>query len=152
MFSYKGYVFKYNNEYVKMYSDTELPIHYTLTECGKFYRLIKYIVGNNQLLGYRSDRVKPLTATKIGEIFGCGKRQAKKLIEKMKKDKIIKEVDINGTRWYAVNPLYALKGKYLSLTTFIIFQDELIPILPFSVTNRFMGEARDTTDKIEIKE
>lgn len=70
----------------------------------------------------------------------------------MKEIKVIKEVSINDTKWYAVNPLYALKSKYLSLTTFIIFQDELISVLPKWVIDSFMREAQEITDKVEVKE
>ena len=69
----------------------------------------------------------------------------------MKDDRIIKEVSINDTKWYAINPMYALKSKYLSITTFIIFQDELVGTLPISIINKFMSEVRSITDKIEIK-
>lgn len=152
MFSSKGYVYRCNSNYIKLFFDKGLPEHYTLTECGKFYRLIKYIVGDNQLLGYREDKIYPLTIEKMTEMFGCTDRQVRRFIKKMKDDRIIKEVSINDTKWYAINPMYALKSKYLSLTTFIIFQDELIGTIPFNITSKFLSEVREITDKIEIKE
>lgn len=152
MFSSRGYVYRYNSSYVKMFFDKGLPEDYTLTECGKFYRLIKYLVGDNQLLGYRTDRICPLTVEKMAEMFNCSQRQVYKFLKKMKNDGIIKEVSINDTKWYAINPMYVLKSKYLSLTAFIIFQEELIGTLPFNITNKFLSEAREMTDKIEIKE
>ena len=152
VFSSKGYVYRYNSDYVKLFFNKGLPDDYSLIECGKFYRLLKYIVGENQLLGYRKDKIYPLTVEKMTEIFGCSDRHTRRFIKKMKDDKIIKEVSINDTKWYAVNPMYALKSKYLSLTTFIIFQDELIGTIPFSIMSRFLSEAREITDKIEIKE
>ena len=78
-----------------------MPEECTLTECGKFYRIIRYIIGDNQLLGYRSGRIKPLTIEKMSEMFKCSDRQTRKFIKKMKGINAIKEVSINDTRWYA---------------------------------------------------
>ena len=152
LFSKRGYIMKYNNDYIKFFLDKGLPAECSLVDCGKFYKIIQYIIGENQLLGYRSDKIKPLTTKKMSEIFGCQERNTQMFIKKMKKYKVIKEVSINDVKWYAVNPLYALKSKYLTITTFIIFQDELMSVLPKWVINNFMNEAREIADKIEIKE
>lgn len=152
LFSKKGYILDCNKDYIKLFFDKGLPENCTLTDCGKFYKIIRYIVGENQLLGYRSGKIKPLSIEKMSELFGCTERQTRKFIKKMKDIKVIKEVSINDTKWYAVNPLYALKSKYLSLTTFIIFQDELVSILPIWVIDSFMKEAQEITDKVEVKE
>lgn len=152
IFSKRGYIFKYNNGYIKLFLDKGLPDECSLVDCGRFYRLTRYIVGENQLLGYRSDKLKPLTIEKMSEIFNCGERQVRRFIKQMKECGVIKEVTINETKWYAVNPLYALKSKYLSLTTFIIFQNELIPVLPSWVVNNFTYEAQELTDIVKIKE
>lgn len=149
LYSKRGYVLKYNNDYIKLFLDNGLPKECSLIDCGKFYRLIRYIIGENQLLGYRSSKIKPLTVEKMSEMFKCSDRQTRRFLKQMKDLKVIKEVCINDVKWYAVNPLYALKSKYLSPTTFIIFQDELVPVLPNWVLNNFMSEA--ITDKVEIK-
>lgn len=151
LYSEKGYILKYNNDYIKLFFDKGLPEECTLTECGKFYKIIYYIVGENQLLGYKSDKIKPLTIEKMSEMFKCSERQTRRFINKMKDLKVIKEVNINDTKWYAVNPLYAFRNKYLSKTTFMIFQEELIPVLPYWVINRFMADLRELDDKIEVK-
>ena len=151
LYSKRGYVLKYNNDYIKLFLDKGLPDECSLVDCGKFYKLIRYIVGENQLLGYRSGNINPLTINKMSELFNCSERQTRRFLKQMKDYKVIKEVCINDVKWYAVNPLYALKSKYLSLTTFIIFQEELIPILPNWVIQNFMQEAQEILDKVEIK-
>lgn len=151
LYSKKGYVMKYNNDYIKLFLDNGLPEECSLLDCGKFYRLIKYIIGENQLLGYRSGTIRPFTVEKMSEIFKCSDRQTRRFLKQMKDLRVIKEVCINDIKWYAVNPLYALKSKYLSLTTFIIFQEELMPVLPNWVVNNFMAESKETVDKVEIK-
>lgn len=152
LFSKRGYVMKYNNDYIKLFLDRGLPDECSLIDCGKFYKIIRYIVGENQLLGYRSDKLRPLTVEKMSELFKCSDRQTRRFLKQMKDCKIIKEVSINDTKWYAVNPLYALKSKYLSLTAFIIFQEELLPVLPRWAIDNFMREAREIEYKVEIKE
>ncbi len=137
--------------YIKLFLDNGLPEECSLLDCGKFYRLIKYIIGKNQLLGYRSGTIRPFTVEKMSEIFKCSDRQTRRFLKQMKDLRVIKEVCINDIKWYAVNPLYALKSKYLSLTTFIIFQEELMPVLPNWVVNNFMAESKETVDKVEIK-
>lgn len=122
-----------------------------MIDYGRFHKLVRYIVGENQLLGYRSDRIKPLTIEKMSKLFDCGERNTRRFIKQMKELKIIKEVYINDVKWYAINPLYALKSKYLSLTTFIIFQDELSLVLPMWVINNFLGEVPTLMDKVEVK-
>jgi hypothetical protein len=151
LYSKRGYVLKYNNDYIKLFLDKGLPDECSLVDCGKFYKLIRYIVGENQLLGYRSGNINPLTINKMSELFSCSERQTRRFLKQMKDYKVIKEVCINDVKWYAVNPLYALKSKYLSLTTFIIFQEELMPILPNWVIQNFMQEAQEILDKVEIK-
>ena len=152
LYSRKGYVMNYNNDYIKMFKRKDLPAECTIMDCGKFYKLTKYLVGNNQLLGYSSDKLKPLTVEKIAQILECGERQARKFLKKMKDLKIMKEVLIDGVSWYAINPIYALKGKYLSLRAYVIFQHELSPVLPEWVVRCFLSEKSQMTDKIEIKE
>ena len=88
----------------------------------------------------------------MAEIFNAGERQTKELIKKMKDYKILKEVSIDGVIWYAFNPIYGLKGKRITYTIFIIFQQELIPILPYNIINSFMGRLQEIGTNIKIIE
>lgn len=129
-----------------------MPKEFTLLDKGKFYELTFYLVRENQLLGYRTNKIRPLTIEKMSQIFESSDRQTRRFIKKMKEYKIMKEVVINDTKWYAINPMYALKSKYLSLTTFIIFQDELIPNLPPWVVKEFLDDVKEIDIKVEVKE
>lgn len=129
-----------------------LPEEFTWTERGRIHELKHYIIEENQLLGYRSKGFKPLDAEKMAKIFNAGERQTKDLIKKMKDYKIIKEVSIDGEIWYAFNPIYALKGKRISFTIFIIFQKELMQILPPHIISNFLGQLEDVRSNIKIIE
>ena len=151
LFSKKGLIFEYNKDRLWLPFDRQLPECCTINDCGKFYKILHFVMGDNQLLGYRSNKIKPLTVEKMSEIFGCSDRQTRKFVKKMKDLTVLKEVNINDTKWYAVNPLYALRTKYLSTTTFIIFQDELLSVLPNWAIQKFFMEVPEITDKIVIK-
>lgn len=151
LYSKKGYIYQYNSDYIKMFLNRSLPRDFSLLDCGRFYVLTQYLVKENQLLGYKTDKIRPLTIEKMCELLGQKERQTRAAIKRFKEKKIIKEVIINDTKWYAINPMYALKSKYLSTTTFLIFQDELIPNLPRWVVNRFMADVKEIDDKVEVK-
>lgn len=152
LYSKKGYIYQYNSDYIKLFFNRPLPKEFTLLDKGKFYELTFYLVRENQLLGYRTNKIRPLTIEKMSQIFESSDRQTRRFIKKMKEYKIMKEVVINDTKWYAINPMYALKSKYLSLTTFIIFQDELIPNLPPWVVKEFLDDVKEIDIKVEVKE
>jgi len=152
LYSSRGYIYQYNSDYIKMFLNKALPKYFTLIDCGRFYILTQYLVKDNQLLGYKTDKIRPLTIEKMSELFGQSEKQTRLAIKRFKNEKIIKEVMINDTKWYAINPMYALKSKYLSITTFLIFQEELIPNLPTWVVNKFMADVKEIDDKVEVKE
>lgn len=134
-----------------MFLNKPLPRDFSLVDCGRFYKLTQYLVKENQLLGYKTDKIKPLTVEKMSELFGQSEKQTRLAIKRFKNERIIKEVVINDVKWYAINPMYALKSKYLSTTTFLIFQEELIPNLPAWVVRKFMSDVKELDDKVEVK-
>ncbi len=148
----KGYILWSNKNFVKTFQDKRLPPEFTWTERGRIHELKHYIIEENQFLGYRNKGFKPIDIKKMAEIFNAGERQTKELIKKMKDYKILKEVSIDGVVWYAFNPIYGLKGKRITYTIFIIFQQELISILPCHIINNFMGQLQEIGTNIKIIE
>lgn len=148
----KGYILYPQNQYIKTFQDSRLPNAFSWTERGRIHELKHYIIEQNQLLGYRSKGFKPLNIEKMAEIFNTGERQTKELVKKMKDYSIIKEVSIDGEIWYAFNPIYGLKGKRITNTIFIIFQKELMPILPYHIINKFLGQLENVQQNIRIIE
>ena len=73
-----------------MFLDKGLPNECSIVDCGKFYRLVRHIVKGNQLLGYRTNKIKPLSVEKMSEIFQCSERQTRRFLKEMKELKIIK--------------------------------------------------------------
>ena len=140
VFSSRGYIPRLNASFVKVHYFKELPNECSVLDCGRFYKLLEYLVGNNQLLGVRASRgVKPLDIEKMSKIFECSERSVKIFLKKFKELKIIKETNVGGVIWYGINPLYALKGKYISQSAFILFQDELIGEIPDWAIKEYLG-------------
>jgi len=130
-----------SKKYIKLFMDKQLPEELSSSDCGKFYRLIMYMVGDNQFLGRRGSKgFRPLTVLHIATILCITERQAKNFLKKMEEYRIFKRVLVGDEEWYAVNPLYALKNKYISFTTFTIFADELKGEIPDSVFYKFMND------------
>ena len=140
VFSSKGYIPRFNASYVKVHYFKELPSECDMLDYGRFYKLLEYIVGDNQLLGVRASRgFKPLDVKKMSDIFGCGERSVKTFLKKFKEWNIIKETNVGGVVWYGINPLYALKGKYISQSAFMMFQEELVNEIPEWAVNAYLG-------------
>lgn len=140
VFSSRGYIPRMNASFVKIHYFKELPSECNLLDCGRFYKLLEYIVGDNQLLGVRTSKgFKPLDIEKMSNIFSGSERSVKTFLKKFKELKIIKETNVGDVVWYGINPLYALKGKYISQSAFMMFQDELANEIPEWAVNGYLG-------------
>ena len=129
-----------NGSFVKIHYFKEMPKECSVLDCGRFYKLLEYIIGDNQLLGVRSSRgYRPMDIKKMAEIFECSERSVKSFLKKFETLGIIKKANMGEEMWYGVNPLYALKGKYLSQVAFMIFQDELVGEIPDWAIKEYMG-------------
>lgn len=143
-----GFLYKHTENYIKKFNDSALPEGLSWADQGKLSRLQTYIVGDSQLLGYRKfGRLEPITVENMQEIFGCGRRRVYDTLSEAKKYHILKEVIIDGVSWYAYNPIYGLKDKRISISTYIIFQNELSDVLPDWVIHNFMVQAMQIADK-----
>jgi len=150
-FDDNGYLWWSKKTSVKTFVDKPLPDCFTWAERGRIHELKHYILKDNQLLVHRSNNfIKPITLTEMCRILGMSKRQCMVLIKKMKAEKIIKEISFGGFVYFAFNPLYGFKGKRLSLTVFMFFQDELMEVLPNWVIDKFSKAAVELRPMFEI--
>jgi len=62
----------------------------------------------------------------------------------------MKEVEIAGITYLVYSPIYALKAKRISLTIYLIFQEELKKILPPWVVVRFMDQVNELKPNLKI--
>lgn len=151
IFDDDGYLFWSNKNNVKTFLDLPLPKVFTWAEKGRINELKHYILRDNQFLAYRSNNgIKPLEISNMCKVLEISERQCRALIKKIKDIGIIKEVCVDGIKYFAFNPVYGFRGKRLSLNVFIFFQEELSAVLPKWVTNEFMLQAKELNPNIKI--
>jgi hypothetical protein len=73
-------------------------------------------------------------------------------LKKCKENKVLKEVVLDGIKYFALNPIYGIAGKRINLTTFIIFQEEFIADNDFPrwVIHKFMGQIKEISPNLSI--
>jgi len=144
----EGYRVPTNKRGAKLFSDVDFPKGVTDSEIGKMTRLSKLMIGSINMLGYRiRGAVKPYTDSELAGIVAlCGWR-GKAFIQKMIKYKLMARFEITigkqkRTQYY-INPAYFFAGKRIGLDLYLMFRDELDPILPAWVRNSFACAARE---------
>lgn len=149
-FNTDGYLMQPNKNSVRMFLDSPLPDKLTWAEQGRLIRLQHYILRENQLLVYRSHgALKPVDIPEMCRILNMSERQCKGLMSKSQALGVVKEIQIDDTRYFMFNPIYGLKGKRLSLTVYLMFQEELQPVLPKWVIERFLSQAQEILPNIK---
>ena len=118
---------------------------------GRIARIKKYILWENQLITYRSgNTIKPVTIKDLSRIWDTTERQCREFIRKLKGHGIIKEVRIDEKKYFCFNPIYGMKDKRITLTLFIIFQEEMKVILPQWVIQKFLEQVNEIAPRIKI--
>lgn len=125
----------------RFFADVPLPKCLSHQDKGRLYDLSFYLIGDVNLLGYRTGKnivgYTPQEICKIADIKGA---RAREFLKRMSDLHIIKKFDLG----YYMNPAYFMvSGKRLSLDMFLHFQDELIPILPRWALNSFLQQAKE---------
>ena len=148
-----GYMMWHNWNKVFRFLNKKLPDTFTFADRGRIDLLREYIVKDSQLLVYKTNkRIRPLDFESMQKILQLKPTQLRLLIKKCKHHKILKEVFIAGTKYYALSPVYGLAGKRISLMTFLIFQDEFYNDKDFPrwVINKFLEQAKEINTDISI--
>ena len=143
----EGYRFPAHKLGARMFGDVDFPEGMTDAEIGKMARLARhYMIASTNMLGYRDRReIKPYTGREIGEIVGLSAASKRKqFVSKMCRFKMLQRIHTNSGYQFYVNPAYFMaNGKRLSLDLFLLFRDELTPLLPDEIMDSFLRQARD---------
>jgi len=135
----RGYNFKYKSINVKSYLDIPLPDCFTDSEVGKVYRLSRYIYSDSNLLAKRTGGIiQPYTKTDIQSIIGLYRTKFNPFWNKIVKNKIAKQISLNGEDYWCFNPIYFNSTTYLPLYLYIEFQGELRHHLPLWVIQKYL--------------
>lgn len=150
-FNEDGYLFWNKKGNVKIFLEYRLPKEFSWTEKGRIEELKHYILKDNQFLVHRSgNSIKPIGIKEMRKILGMTERQCKELVKKMKAYNIIKEIKVDMLTYFAFNPIYGFKGKRICLNVYLFFQEELKPLLPKWVVEKFVGEAEEINPQFKI--
>jgi DNA-binding Lrp family transcriptional regulator len=86
----------------------------------------------------------------MAKILELSERKTKELIKKLKANGIIKEISVDGIKYFAFNPVYGLKNKRINLHVFIFFQNELKEVLPKWAYYKFVEQSKEINPNVRI--
>lgn len=133
-FNDDGYLIPYNKRGSKMFADIPFPDRMNDAEIGKTARLAKLMVSTSNMLGYRTRTgIMPYTEKQLIDIVGLSSYRGKEYISKMinigmmqRNKRIIGNIE---SEEFYLNPAYFFAGKRLSLNLYLLFRENLDPIL-----------------------
>lgn len=151
-FNDEGYLVPYNKRGSKMFADVPFPERMNDAEIGRTARLAKLMVSTSNMLGYRTGMgIKPYTENQLINLAKLSPYRGKQYISKMinigmmqRNKRIIGEIE--GEEFY-INPAYFFAGKRLSLSLYLLFRENLDPILSQYAKNQFWEAAREEQGK-----
>jgi len=89
------------------------------------------------------DNSMPGTLEDMAKLMGLSKDRGIRLISKLLSSGVLKRARINSRWRYYINPAYYIKaGHRLSLELFLMFRDELSPLLPQWVVTQFLAQTK----------
>lgn len=142
----EGYRFPHNKAGVVMFGDMDFPSSLSDADIGRITRLCRrHIVGDSNMLGYRKGRrIYPMTPAEIAGYAGYDSRRGEMFVARMSEHGIIKKSVVDGVDSYFVNPAYYMqRGKRLTMSLFLLFQDDISPLMPAWAVNHFLRQARE---------
>lgn len=141
----EGYRFPAHKSGARMFNDVQFPSMITDSEIGKMARLSKLMIPQNNLLGYKKNGViYPYTEPEICELVNLSYKRGKEFIGRMSYNRLIRKSENELGMFYYINPAYFMaNGQRLSMDLFILFQAELIPLLPRWVVDQFLKQIRE---------
>jgi hypothetical protein len=141
----EGYRFPYHKAGARLFEGVMFPSGMTDAEIGRMCILSKLMIGQTNMLGYRRGKnIMAYTAQEIGELIRVKRTQALRFVNRMCKFRVMQRINTNSGSQYYLNPAYFMaSGKRLSLDLFLLFRDEITPILPAWVINDFLRQAKE---------
>jgi len=153
-FNEDGYLVPSNKRGSKMFADVPFPERMNDAEIGRTARLAKLMVSTSNMLGYRTGvGIKPYTESQLIDIVRLSPYRGKEYIAKMinigmmqRNKRIIGEIE---SEEFYINPAYFFAGKRLSLSLYLLFRENLDPILSQYAKNQFWEAAIEQVRPIE---
>jgi len=145
-FNEEGYLVPYNKRGSKMFADVPFPERMNDAEIGKTARLAKLMVSTSNMLGYRTRTgILPYTEKQLIELVGLSAYRGREYISKMVNVGMMQRTkrivgDVESEEFY-INPAYFFAGNRISLNLYLLFRENLDPILSEWAKSEFQHAA-----------
>jgi len=145
VFNNDGYRFPFNKAGSRIFSDVQFPISITPAEIGRMTILSKLMIAGTNMLGYRQDtKIYAYTYDEIIDLARLRRSQGSSFMCKMIRLHLMQRVQTTSGPQYYINPAYFMaSGQRLNLNLFLLFKDDLMPILPDWVLRGFLTQVRE---------
>ena len=133
-------------------------------DIGKVFCLIEHMDQDNRICFYNRSgrRLRSVTSEKdFCDMLNVTKKTWTTFYKKLQKYSIIREIIIKGingaqdTKQYYINPIYTMGSKWITLSCYKLFQDELDKVLPARAINDLQRHWREEffdTEEQTLKE
>lgn len=120
------------------------PKSLSMADIGRMFLLSQYTVDSTNVLCMRDRKgIRPMDKDDMLKITRLGKRQFWSFWDRVRKGKIIKRVRNNDKYHYVLNPLYFFNGKWLPVTLYFVFKEEISAHLPQWAIERLISGGLD---------
>ncbi|WP_289049158.1 hypothetical protein [uncultured Acidaminococcus sp.] len=147
----QGYLFKPQAHFVRVFTGIKLPSEIKSKDAYRLYLLIDRLENGTNRLVYRSDHSNlSMHIGHIADYLDIAYASASRFVTRMIRAGVmakgtIKVGDKKNIAYY-LNPLYYIRGKWLTYELYTLFQDQLDPVLPTWVKRKFAEAHRDPED------
>lgn len=147
----QGYLFRPQAHYVRVFTGVKLPKEVKPKDAYRLYLLIDCLENGTNRLVYRSDHTnKSMGLEHIAAYLEMPYTYASTFVHRMIRAGVMARGKVKVGREtntaYYFNPLYYIRGKWLTYELYTLFQDQLDPVLPTWVKRKFAEAHRDPED------
>lgn len=128
LYNPKGFLLFNNKPAVRLFQGADWK-KLSADEKSKIMTLIPYIDAHNRLM----QKGKPMTAKDLSQLLEISEPRAYSFLKSLKTKHMIRKSE----KILYVSPNYMLSGSRLSRDLYLVFQDQLDPVLPDWVKGKF---------------
>lgn len=120
----EGIVANIINKFVKINLDNPLPKELSITDVGRFHRLVELVVSENKIFKKPHGNSKEITKKELIDYLQCSETTYKNFLNTMNKFSLVRKYSpIYGKSILFINPIYAHKDLVISKELYNIFKD-----------------------------
>jgi hypothetical protein len=151
-FNSDGYKVPNHKAGAKMFYEVSFPKEMNDSEIGKMARLAKLMIADSNMLGYRTKwGIRAYTSESVIKLVGLSPRRGRQFLDKMKRLGIMQLTmrqygTVNCIEYY-INPAYFFAGGRIGANLYLLFREQLDPILTDYAKESFWKLANEMVKK-----